>query len=103
MGDQSPALSREVVRPLCSAIRHLSEHALDVEGLYRISGLASDVDTLTKAIGSGEVSSSDFQTTSPHAIAGAIKAVLRNHSPIIPYRYGRTLCLATHVHLMQEI
>eukprot|EP00953_Heterococcus_sp_UTEX-ZZ885_P039616 20305-Heterococcus_DN1.PRE.2 len=86
MGDSSPSLSREVVRSLCSAIRHLSEHALDVEGLYRISGLSTDVDALTSVLSTGEVTNSDLQAASPHSIAGAVKAVLRNHAPIIPYR-----------------
>jgi predicted RNA-binding protein associated with RNAse of E/G family len=102
MGDSRPALSREVVRSLCSAIRHLSEHALDVEGLYRISGLSTDVDALTSVLSAGEVTNSDLQAASPHSIAGAVKAVLRNHAPIIPYRY---ICEnpLLHVHFKQEI
>jgi RhoGAP domain len=87
MGDVIPALSREVVNSLCSAIRHLSEHALDVEGIYRISALATELDPLTSSISSAELSKDALQTASPHVIAGAIKAVLRTHAPIIPCRY----------------
>eukprot|EP00020_Sapocribrum_chincoteaguense_P004300 CAMPEP_0170741628 /NCGR_PEP_ID=MMETSP0437-20130122/6323_1 /TAXON_ID=0 /ORGANISM="Sexangularia sp." /LENGTH=1549 /DNA_ID=CAMNT_0011080217 /DNA_START=1 /DNA_END=4650 /DNA_ORIENTATION=- len=72
--------------------RWLTKYATRVEGLFRISGDARELEALRKAADSGTVPAFT-DTSSPHLVAGLLKLWLRQlPEPVVPYdRYSEWL------------
>jgi len=66
-------------------ISFIRTSALDLQGIFRVSGLASDVDKLQKQFEAGDFQT-DFVSQDPHAVAGVLKKFFRElPEPLFTY------------------
>jgi hypothetical protein len=70
--------------------QHLEKTALDVEGVFRVSGSADRINELKKAITKNPNEEIDLSQYDVHDVAGCLKQLLRKlHEPLIPFSlYG---------------
>jgi hypothetical protein len=90
-----PCLPEAAWVRVSDAIKHVEAvGGLATEGLYRVSGLATDVERGASFLrdGAGELRWGDLGI---HEWAGAIKGCLRQHEPLTSYRLYDALCDAS--------
>eukprot|EP00941_MAST-03F_sp_MAST-3F-sp1_P000244 g244.t1 len=103
---EEQALSLFTMKSLHSALNFLkSDSALKENGIFRIPASVSEVTACYKAIvDRGEDINRMQRPFSAHAVAGAIKRVLRDHKPLIPYRaYTAIVDAATAVNVLPKV